>query len=735
PNLLVVFHRFHLLRTSGTHRTEVTLLVGYFSLIFSCPGGLLLFYKKHIHIREIATGTDIALMEHGGVVNHVAFSPDGRYVASGSNDATARVWEAATGKEVARMTHDDDVFSVDFSSDGQYVVSGSHDATARVWEAATGKEVARKTHDDIVVSVAFSPDGKYVVSDSEDATARVWEAATGIEIARMEHDDTVGSVEFSPNGGRYVVSGSADFTARVWEATTGTEIARMTHDATVTSVAFSPNSDQVVSGSFDTTARVWEAATGTEIARMTHDNALSSVDFSPDGKYVKSIEFGSVYETLWEAANGIEIIHVKHDDFIDWAALSPDDNYLVSGSGDNIARVWDIKTDTEVSEVTHDYVVWSVDFSPDGEYIVSAGDDTARVWEASSGTELAHMDHDVYVYTAVFSPDGKYVVSGGCDQRDPISQNCVQGSARVWSAKTGKEIARMVHNSQVYRVAFSPDGKYVVSGGCDQYDQVSQICDEGSARVWSTETGNEVARMVHEGTVRVVAFSPDGKHIVSGSDDETARVWNALTGKEISRMRHWAGPITDSTINLNPNQGTVRAVAFSPDGNHVAPGGCDHRDAITVLCTRAIARVWQTATGQEVAHMEHAGQVNSIALSRDGLYIVSGSWDGTARVWDAKIGVEVARMTYNGAVTFVDFSPDGRSIISAGCDKPETDNTCSQASVRMWRWNSEDLIKDACSRVTRNFTRTEWAQYFGNGLPYQAICPNLPIETEATTIP
>jgi hypothetical protein len=108
------------------------------------------------------------------------------------------VWEAETGKEIARMTHGDGVNSVAFSPDGKYVVSGSLDKTARVWEATTGKEVARMAHDDKVWSVAFNLDGNYVGSGSADNTARVWEAATGQEIARMTHDDEVHSVAFCP---------------------------------------------------------------------------------------------------------------------------------------------------------------------------------------------------------------------------------------------------------------------------------------------------------------------------------------------------------------------------------------------------------------------------------------------------------------------------------------------------------------------------------------------------------
>jgi energy-coupling factor transporter ATP-binding protein EcfA2 len=203
----------------------------------------------------------IASMTHESLVNAVAFSPDGKYVVSGSGDKTARVWESTTGREVARMTHESLVNTVAFSPDSKYVVSGSGDNTARVWEATTGREVARMNHDDFVYAVAFSPDGRYVVSGSWDKTARVWEAATGREIARMTHNNLVNSVAFSLDG-KYVVSGSEDTTARVWDAITGQEVARMTHEDAVSSVAFSPDGRYVVSGSYDKTARVWEAATG-----------------------------------------------------------------------------------------------------------------------------------------------------------------------------------------------------------------------------------------------------------------------------------------------------------------------------------------------------------------------------------------------------------------------------------------------------------------------------------------
>lgn len=160
-------------------------------------------------------------MIYDDYVSSVTFSPDGKYVVSGSWDKTARVWEASTGKEIARTTHADLVTSVGFSPDGKYVVSGSWDQTARVWEATTGKEISHITHDNLVNSVAFVPGvlvfgegGKYIASGSDDKTARIWESATGKEVARMIHDDAVIYITFSADG-KHIISGSA-LTTRVW---------------------------------------------------------------------------------------------------------------------------------------------------------------------------------------------------------------------------------------------------------------------------------------------------------------------------------------------------------------------------------------------------------------------------------------------------------------------------------------------------------------------------------------
>ena len=355
----------------------------------------------------------------------------------------------------------------------------------------------------------------------------------GQEVARMTHDTYASSAAFSPDG-RYVVSGGCDLasdgcqqgSARVWEASTGIEVVRMVHESLVYDVTFSSDGAYVASGSgnssSDETARVWEVATGREVARMTHDQQVISVDFSPDGRYLVS---GSWDDTarVWEVATGLEVARQTHEFAVDSVDFSPDGRYVVSGGGDGIASVMEAATGVQVARLTHEYLVNVVSFSPDSRFVLSGSCDsggqfcaegTARVWDLSTGSEVARLTHEGNVFSAAFSPDGRYVVSGSGDEGGDGPEGIVSGSVFVWEAATGKEITRIPFDTWVRHVAFSPDGKYVVSGS-----------DNGAIRVWDAFSGREVARMSHDDQVTSVAFSPDGRYLVSSSADGTARVW------------------------------------------------------------------------------------------------------------------------------------------------------------------------------------------------------------------
>jgi serine/threonine protein kinase len=271
----------------------VTQVYGYFKYK-QFPAGLQLL------ISNFPSGSFLekTLTGHSDSVESVAYSPDGRYLASRSvnwyGNRTIKIWEVATGKQLHTHNLKGSFVESMVSPDGRYLASASHDTTIRIWEVATGKELRTLTGNSFWVrSVVYSPDGRYLASGSGDKTIqtiKIWEVATGKQLHTLTgHSIGVLSVVYSPDG-RYLASESHDKTIKIWEVATGKELRTLAgYSGWVWSVVYSPDGRYLASGSSDKTIKIWEVATGKELRTLTgHSKGVWSVAYSPDGRYLAS---------------------------------------------------------------------------------------------------------------------------------------------------------------------------------------------------------------------------------------------------------------------------------------------------------------------------------------------------------------------------------------------------------------------------------------------------------------
>lgn len=327
-----------------------------------------------------------------------------------------------------------------------------------------------------------------------------------------------------------------------------------------------------------------------------------------------------------------------HTHTITSIALTPDGRYAVSGSADKTLRVWDLETGTCTRTFEgHTGEIWSVAITPDGRYAVSGSSDkTLRVWGLETGRCSRTLEgHTGVVWSVAITPDGRFVVSGGEALRvwdleigqcirtlerhtDQVSSLAITPDrlSRLGKGKIALEKARIAWEDQVSSLAITPDGRYAVSGSMDK-----------TLRVWDLETGRCTRTLKgHTGKIWSVAITPDGRYAVSGSGgtDGKLRVWDLEIGQCISTIEGYQVRI--QMLGMTPDERqiiNVQSVTLTPDGRYAVSGGWD-----------ATLRVWDLAIGQCVHTLEgHSGGVSSIILTPDGRYVVSGSHDTTLRVW------------------------------------------------------------------------------------------------------
>jgi WD40 repeat protein len=528
----------------------------------------------------------------------VAFSPDGKRLVAGgvapnllqpqSSTGVVKVWEVESGRLLRTYpAHPGLVAGVAFSPDGRTVASAGFGDVVHLWDADTGatKQVLRG-HSNWVNRPAFRPDGALLATPSMDGTVKVWDVATGRELGTLRgHDGPVRDAEFSRDG-RLLATAGMDGTVKVWDVPSGkATLTFVGHSMSALTVAFSPDGKRLASGGFDKTVKVWDVAAGKEaITLRGHTDFITSVAFSDDGYLLASVSFDKTVR-LWDAtprrAGGAAARVLRgHSERVNAVVVSPVGKYLASSSWDRTVRLWDRGSGKEVRALRgHESSVWGLAFRPDGRVLASASwDRTVRLWDVASGREVRVLaGHGTGVYAVAFHPDGKRLAAG-----------CLDGVVRIWDTEAGSEVRSVrAHLALAYAVAFTPDGRTMATGGSDR-----------TVKLWETETWQVRQTLRHEMSVHGLAFRSDGKVIASASWDQSVKLWDVATGKltqtlrghtdrvyavafdrsgdylasagEDKAVRVWDLKTGREAVPPRLHRGIVWGVAFYPDGKRLA---------------------------------------------------------------------------------------------------------------------------------------------------------------------
>ncbi len=595
---------------------------------------------------------------HSGAIKGLAWSHDGRFILSGSEDFSLRLWDPGTRavKQVFEG-HKLPVTSIALSRDGTRALSGGGDGVVILWNVPAGKPIHRLTgHTDWVRAVAISADGKRGLSGGDDKSVRLWDLDRGEQLKKFDgHLATVWTVAFSLDGQR-AASGSEDHSIRLWNLETRTEAKNLTgHLAAVHSVTYLPDG-RLLSASDDRTLRLWDTnGMPVKTPWVGHAGKVRGVAVSSDGKRAVSVGFGDNDNTvrLWDVDKGAQLYGLgSAPQGNNTVAFAPNDRWVISGGDDRAIRLWDVQkpagetmpappTEERILEVRRfgaaKHSIDRVAVSHDGRFALSAGyDGTVRYWDLATGHEIRSIAaHDKGARYVVFSDDDKQALSCGEDKR-----------ACLWDLATGQLVKEFTgHNDTVWIALFTPDGKGVVTGAGNK---------DNNARLFDRETGQVLKTFKgHTKAVNSLAVSPDGKRLVTAGWDSTLRVWNMDDEKELHVFRGTPS-VNFSTVAFLPDGKRVVAangakvklydvVAFkelhSFDNGHtqpvwfvaVSPGG---RRLLTCGQEKHIC-LWDIETGKLLLkYTGHTDAIPGVAWTPDGTRYLSGSKDETLRLWD-----------------------------------------------------------------------------------------------------
>ena len=644
------------------------------SVQFSPDGGTLAWwqYREGIFFQDVATGKTTELLDDTQAWAPFAFSPGGRLLATSSEEKAIRVWDLESREMLMEMRgHEAPIISLAFSPDGKAVATAARDysrkikeKTIRTWDLTTGKEVLRFEEEGHLGPVAFSPDGRAVAWLSWHGVIRIRDAATGdpllditVREEGMRRSSTVRSFAFAPDG-RSLASWTVDGRVRLWDLKTGGEIGGFDPQGlTIASIAFSPDGATVATGTNEGVAILWDVASAAPPPGEEQEGPVLGVPEAQGAQREPPVVSEEEVPVRLDAhgqplpAGAIARIGrsaLRHGSAVSAVSFSPDGSTLASGGREGVVVLWDRGTGRELTRFDgHGGGIHGVAFTPDGRTLVSGDPRTIRTWNVETGEQIHRFDSSRGPWLGRFalSPDGRRI---GCVGK--------QATVRLHDISLDKELWRTEgHRPKAISVAFSPDGEVLATGGDYRNKEI---------HFWNASTGEKVGSIRCKTGTRAMAFTPDGKTLVTGCQSGPILFWNVAGRSQVGS--------SDASVH------GLAGIGVSPDGQIAAAAG------------RSSVHLFDVATGREMRVIEgRHGYHGSVAFSPDGRTLAWGGGDQTIGLWDVESGKAIlAGDGRDRGITHVALSPDGRFLATSHWSGGSVE------MIRLWEVASEREIHE-----------------------------------------
>jgi WD40 repeat protein len=636
---------------------------------------------------------------HYAPLTAVCYSIDGRFIATGSEDKTVKLWRRTDGKEIRTFQGNISAISaIEINRQVTDILSVSDNGTLTIWDINTGKMVNQiRLAEDRFTCASFHPDGTKVITGSRKSFISLWDILTGTKIsdikavpAELNYDKgyeypETGSIAYSIDG-KYILAGVADYTAILWDASTGKEIRKFKKEnawctSCINPAVITPDNRYIILSGSDS-IKVFETETGKVVKVLYGQGGTAeNLCLSADNRYLAAIEYGVA--ELWDMKSWKQVL--KKGSYSDRkvmaVALSPDGQELIAGNekrtadvigtakGDLILTLKGYLNQVDERILTDSYMYWAAlvneaKLSPDGKYIaVGRTGNNAKIIDFKTGKVFKTLKgHKSMVISLSFSSDGKYLATGGLD-----------GKVIIWEIESGTPVRTFSFADEkeaIYSLDFSHNGKMLAAaiwGGLviiwnlqtgDRLRAISPHDGRGCYRVKFTpnglyfisagldmklkmieiDTGEEIRTFVghkNETLINSINFSPSGDKFISSGQDGSVRIWDVASGLQVAK--------------LNAHPGGAYCATFDQSGKYIVTGGDDF-----------LVRLWDAVSGEMVSEFAgHKGGVGDVNITSDLKYLISGSRDGSIRVWNVETKKELVSVIFLNENDWFIKNPEG----------------------------------------------------------------------------